>query len=529
MLALFAFAGCAKHETRVAAGTRDQILHIGNSSEPKDLDPNTFQAAVEWTIDSALFEGLVNIANDGDTILPGVAERWDISADGLVYTFHLRPDAQWSDGSPLTADDFLFSFRRVFTPSIAASTADQGYAIAGARDYATGRNPSPDSVGVRALDPRTFEIRLEHPAPYLLCVLGGAPFMPVPRHVIEKFGGATRAGTAWTRLGNIVSNGAFVLKSWQPHANLTVARNPRYWDRGRVRLNEVRFYPIESGDTEERAFRAGQLHVTFDLPPHKLSVYRDAKPPQLHVTPLLAVTYVIFNTNRPPFDNARVRRALSLAVDRDRLVANVLHESASPAHSLTRPGTGGYSPPVLADYDPLQARRLLAEAGYPGGVGFPQAELLSHPGGSSRQLAEALQQIWQRELGVRLEIAQQESKVMIDALEAKNYQVALTGYFYGMQAPEFILTLARSISPSNQSGWKNPVFDQAFTAADFASSVAARHAAFDQMEQLVHAEAPYAPIYSSNKCQLIHPSVRGWRDNALYVIDWRELSLETPK
>ena len=157
--------GCGRHKTRVAAGTRDQILHLGKGAEPKDLDPNTQVAAIEYTIMSALFEGLVVIAGDGETILPGVAERWEISADKLVYTFHLRSDARWSDGLPVTADDFLFSFRRVFTPSMAAGNAGVGYASAGASDYKTGKNTSPDSLGLRAVDARTFEIRLAHPAP----------------------------------------------------------------------------------------------------------------------------------------------------------------------------------------------------------------------------------------------------------------------------------------------------------------------------------------------------------------------------
>jgi oligopeptide transport system substrate-binding protein len=265
------------------------------------------------------------------------------------------------------------------------------------------------------------------------------------------------------------------------------------------------------------------------LPITKLGIYRETQPPQLHVTPLLASDYVVFNTTRPPFNDVRVRRALSLAIDRDRLVPAVLHESGSPAHSLTRPGTAGYSPRALPDCDPAEARRLLADAGFPGGTGFPRVEFLNHPSSPSPELAQALQQVWQRELGVRLEIVQQESKVIFDALESKNYQVALTGYFYGMQAPEFILTLARGGSPSNQSAWKNAAFDRAFTAAEFSTTAEGRHAAYDEMEQLVNAEAPYAPIYFSNQCQIVHPSVRGWRDNPLGIIDWRELSLEAAK
>jgi oligopeptide transport system substrate-binding protein len=526
---VFSSFGCGRHETRVAAGTRDQVLHLGNGAEPKDLDPNTQVATIEYNIMSALFEGLVVIAGDGETILPGVAERWEISPDGLVYTFHLRSEARWSDGAPVTADDFLFSFRRVFTPSIAAANADVGYAIAGASDFANGKNASPDSLGLRAVDARTFEIRLAHPAPYLFFVLGGAPFLPVPRHVVERHGGATRSGTPWTRPGNLVSNGCFVLKSWQPQVNVTVAKNPQYWDRAHVRLNEVRFYGIESTDSEERAYRAGELHLTYGTPLNKLAGYRGNAASPLHVTPMLWTNYAIFNTTRPPFDRLEVRRAFALAIDRERLVFGVLHESGSVAHAMTRPGTGGYSPPVLPDHDPAEARRLLAKAGYPGGAGLPKIEFLMRSGGAAVELAQVLQNNWQQELGVRIEIVQQESKTVLDAMGSKNYQAGLTGYFYGIPAAEFILTQGNGDSPSNWTGWKNPEFNRAFDAAKFARSTEARFAAYDQMERLIQAEAPYAPLFYVNQCNLIHPSVRGWRDNPFYAIDWRDLWLEAPK
>ena len=526
---LWGASGCRRPETRVAAGTRNQILHFGNGAEPKDLDPNTQVAAIEYTIISALFEGLVVVAGDGETMLPGVAERWEVSAEGLVYTFHLRADARWSDGAPVTADDFLFSFRRVFTPSIAASNVDTGFAIAGSMDFVAGKNTSPDSLGLRAIDARTFEIRLAHPAPHFLFVLAGAPFMPIPRHVVERFGGATVPGTPWTRAGNLVGNGPFVLKSWQPQVNVTVTKSPRYWDRAHVRLKEIRFYGIENADSEERVYRAGELHLTYQTPLSKLAVYRQNQNSPLHVTPMLWTNFVVFNTTRPPFDRAGVRRALALAIDRERLISGVLHESGSPAHSLTRPGTGGYTPPVMTDHDPAEARRLLTEAGYPGGAGFPKVEILTSAGSVSAEVAQVLQRNWQQELGVKIEIVQQEQKTTLDAMSSGHYQVGLTGYFYGTPAAEFILNQGLGSSPSNWAGWKNADYDQAFTAAKFAGSVEARRAAYDRMERLLNAEAPLAPIYFVNQCNLIHPDIRGWRDNSLYAIDWRDLWLEAPK
>ena len=518
--------GCAKRESQVDEAAREKILLFGNGSEPETLDPNIEAAAIENTIESALFEGLVNIAIDGATILPGVAESWDLSEDGLVYTFHLRGDARWSDGSPVTAEDFVFSFRRVFDPAMGCIVADTGYAIAGSTAYVTGSNAAPESLGVRAVDPRTFELRLEHPAPYILFIVGGAPYFPVPKAVVERYGGVHRRDSGWSRPGNLVSNGAFQLKSWVSNANVTVSKNPYYWDRAHVRLSEIRFFPTENPETEEHTYRSGGLHLTYRVPSSKLAVYRERRDPQFHVTPILGTWFTAFNVTRPPFDKVAVRRAFCLAIDRERLVPEVIHDQGSPAHSLTRPGTGDYTPPVSKDHDPDLARRLLAEAGYPGGAGFPEVEFTTRDSGSDPVMAEALQQVWLRELGVRVKIAQLESKVAINAFHSLDFSFGLTGYFYEEPSAEFILTLARGGSSSNMTGWRNEAFDREFTAAEKAQTHAAHSAAIDAMERIIQDEVPYSPIYFYNQCQLVHPRLRGWRGNPLQQVDWRELWLD---
>ncbi len=516
-------AGC-RRTTRVESGTRDQVLHFGNGEEPRDLDPASLQAAVEYVIDSALYEGLVNVANDGQTILPGVAESWDVSQDGRVYTFHLRRDASWSDGSRLTADDFVYSFRRAFTPTMACETASIGFGIQGARDFASGRSSSPDSIGVRAIDPQTLQVRLEQRQPYILVVLGGAPFEPVPRAVVERFGGGTHPGSAWTRPGNLVSNGAFILASWHANQDLVVVRNPHYWDRGRVRLREIHFYPTDDADSEELAYRSGQLHVTHSLPESRIAGYRLHAESQLHISPELQTAYLLFNTARPPFNDARVRRALSLAIDRDRIVPLVRHETATPAHSLTRPGTGGYSPPSVADYNSAQARALLAEAGYPGGAGFPPADL-KLSGRRAQVFGEALQQAWQKVLGVRIAIAQEEQKAMFSDGGAGNFQIIEMSYFYGVNAPESILAIQKGDSPQNYTRWNAPEYERAYARACAAASEAERRAAFDAMEEILSVQAPIIPLFFINQPFLVSTQVKGWRDNTIGQIDWRELWL----
>jgi oligopeptide transport system substrate-binding protein len=520
-VAFVSVAGC-RRESRVESGARGQILHLGNGAEPKALDPGQMEAEVEYTIESALFEGLTNIANDGETILPGVAERWDVSPDGKTYTFHLRPDARWSDGSPVTADDFAFAFRRVFTPTLLSQGNIGGFPIVGAQETMGGQNVP---LGVRALDARTLQIQLKFPTPYILYIVAGAPFDPVPRAVVEKFGDPYRAGSPWSRPGNMVSNGAFQLTAWRPNQDVIVTRNPYYWDQARVRLKEVHFYPTDNVESEERSFRTGDLHLTYRLPASKIAVYQDRHDPQLRITPQLDSVFVFFNTKKRPFDDVRVRRAFALAIDRDRIVPLVTHGEFSPGHALTRPGTAGYQPAPVVDYLPDEARRLLAQAGFPGGAGFPAVNLRNRQG-NKNLLAEALQEAWRRVLGVSVGIEVEEQKVFFSDMEARNYDLALHSFFYGIQAPETMLMMVLPDSPGNFADWKSPAFAEAFRDANEAPVPGARRAAYDRMERLIQDEAAYVPFAYHNQAHLISPMVKGWRENALYVIDWREIWLE---
>jgi oligopeptide transport system substrate-binding protein len=302
-----------------------------------------------------------------------------------------------------------------------------------------------------------------------------------------------------------------------------VTPNPNYWDRGRIRLREVHFLPMSDAAAEERAFRAGELHVTWSLPEERIAAYRDRPGSVLHVAPQLHTSYILFNTARRPFDDVRVRRAFSLCIDRDRLIPTITHGAADPAHSLTRPGTAGYRPPPCADFDPAEARRLLAAAGHAGGAGLPPVALSI--AGKGTHLAEALQEAWSRELGVRVEIQTQEEKVLFDSLDSGNFQFAQMGFFYAVNAPETILMIPLGDSRWNTTRWKSPAYDAAFRAAGNADNDKDRFAAFDTMERILRDEAPFSPLLFPNQANLISPLVHGWRDNPLWAIDWRELSL----
>ena len=527
---LLLLAGCARHETAVESGTRDQVLHLGNHDEPADLDPHTNNGASTGIILTSLFEGLVSYSNDGVTILPGVAERWDISADRLTYTFHLRANARWSNGEPVTAQDFRDSFLRVLDPALGCEQSNQAFPIVGARAFAEGRSTDPNSVGIRAPDAHTFITILSHPAPYWLGILAqNGPLYPVNLKSVDANGGRHVRGGAWTKPGLLVGNGPFILAEWRPNAVIRVVRNPQYWDAAHVRLREVRFYPTDDENAEERSYRAGQLHITYRLPVAKVAVYEHERPDELQISPELRTSYLTFNVTRAPFTDPRVRRAFSLAVNREQLVRATLGRLATPAYAMIRPGTGGYTPPAEARFDPAEARRLLAAAGYPGGAGLPKVEFtLNGNTGITLLIAAALQEMWVQNLGVAVNVQPAEFKVYLSTLREKQFQLLLDGWGYGIDDPRDLLQETTTGDPNNDSAWSNPTCDAAFAASEATPVPAERHAAFDAMEGLLAREVPYAPLFYNNQGFLLHPSVHGWRNNPLHTIDWRALWLEGP-
>jgi oligopeptide transport system substrate-binding protein len=527
--ALF-LASCAKHETAVDAGLRTQTLHLGNSAEPPDLDPHTNNASAVDLICTALFEGLVRLESDGVSIRPGVAERWEISPDGLTYTFHLRADAKWSNGDAVTADDFFAAFRRFLEPKLGCEGVSLINALAGARDYVEGRNKDFASVGVKAPDPRTLVLQLQYRAPYFLTVVSDSHLSPLHQPSLDRFNGRDQRGGKWTQPGNLVSNGPFVLKEWLPNQVVAVAKNPRYWDAGRVKLNEIRFYPIEDGASEERAYRTGQLHVTYSLPFNKLAAYSQRQAPELRLSPTLRADYVTFSTQRPPFNDARVRRAFALAIDREQLAATILKGRGTPAYSFVPAGAGGYTLPPFSRYDPVEAKKLLREAGFPDGAGFPTVEYtLNSRNEDVLTLAQALQQMWQQTLGVKVTLAPTEFKVWLDLLRTKSFAMTADTWSMGFNDPAEMLPLAVTGDPNNDAGWSNARYDAAFPFVNTAPNDAARREAIIACEKIIAEEAPYAPVFKELRAQLMHPSVRGWIGTPLQRVDWTAISLEAPK
>lgn len=529
-LALLAlFAGCARRTTLVEQGNRAGILHVGNGAEVQSLDPHIAGGTVDQNVLSALFEGLVTLDEQTFQPRPGAAERWELSPNGLVYTFHLRRDGHWSNGDPLTAQDFLFSFRRVLSPALASEYKDVLYPIKNAAAYANGRLTDFAQVGCRALDDFTVEITLEHPTAYFLSVLRTNVAFPVHAPSVTRDGTRPDDRTAkWTRVAPFVSNGPFRLREWKDHQHVAAEKNPHYWCAGQVRLNGILFYPSESTQSQELAFRAGQLHTTWDVPLSKIDAYKSAQPPALRMEPYFESYFLRFNVTRPPFNDVRVRRALALAIDRDAIVKNVLRGGQTPATALTPPGFAGYAPLKLVAHDVASAKRLLAEAGFPDGRGFPAFELVTLASELNQRIAEAVQQMWHRDLGLDATISQKEFKVLLQVVDnaVLDYAVARGRWIAEYPNPLTYLAIFTSGSGINCTGYADPAYDSQLATAATAPSPPARLAALQRAETHLLEQMPIAPIYWGARTTLVAPSVRGWKNSPLGFHNYQDVWLE---
>jgi oligopeptide transport system substrate-binding protein len=521
-------AGCGRRETPVDAGIRDGTLLVGNAAEPGDLDPQTATVLNDQIIQMALFEGLTALDEETTKPVPAAAERWESSPDGLTWTFHLRDGLQWSNGEPLTAGDFLAAWHRILNPRFAAENAWYFFPVRNAEAYNAGRITDPASVGLAAPDDRTLVVTLAHPTPYLPALVSLPAWFPVNPRVVAKFGGLETRGTAWTRPGNLVSNGPFRLQAWVPNDRIVVEKNPHHWEAARTRLQRIVFFPIENPDVEERNFRAGQLHVTFNLPLSRLASWREHDPARLRLDPQQQINFLRFNVTRAPLADARVRRALALAVDRDTLARTVLQGSRLPAHAMTPPGTGGYTARAVIGTDFAAARRLLAEAGFPGGAGLPVLDLQCRNNELSPRLAEALQAIWQRELGVRAAISPVEQKTWVQNQQTLNYGITLAAWTADYPDPLTYLGLFTGDSSYNWTGWKNAAYDDLMAKAALTLDPDRRFEIFQQAESLLLQEAPVTPVFLGAQTYLIHPAVHGWVPAPLVFRRFQYVTLGEP-
>ena len=517
---------CGSGESNVESGNRDGILHYGNGAEPQGLDPHVVTGVPENHIVRALFEGLA--VKNPETLEPepGVAERWDISKDGTVYTFYLNPNAKWSNGETMTASDYVWSWNRALHPDTGSLYAYMLYPIVNSEAYSKREITDFNEVGVKALDDHTLQVTLNAPTPYFLQLMDHYSTFAVHPETLLKHGKMTDRFTPWTRVDNIVSNGPFKLEEWSLNRRIIIKKSEHYWDRDNVALKGVYFYPTENVISEERMFRAEQLHYTAVVPLDKIPDYRQRPDSPYVQAAYLGTYYYLVNTDRPPVDNVLVRRALSYALDRDTLTRTVLQDTAIPAYSITPPDTLGYNPPQLFDYDPAKARELLAEAGYPNGQGWPGLEIIYNTQEAHRKIAVAVQQMWKRELNVDVTISNQEWKVYLNSVSQREFQIARRGWIGDYVDANNFLDLFITDGGNNNTGYASEEFDDIIlNLAPKAQTRDERYGLFYKAETMMMNEMPIIPIYTYTSKHLIHPSVEGIYPNLMDSLNLKYVKL----
>ena len=519
-------SACGTGESNVTQGNRDGILHYGNGAEPQGLDPHVVTGVPENHLIRALFEGLA--VKNPVTLEPepGVAERWTFNEDRSVITFYLNPNAKWSNGEQVTADDFVWSWNRALHPETGNLYAYMLYPVKNAEAYAKGDVSEFSEVGVKALDETTLEVTLNAPTPYFIQLMDHYSTFAVHPETLLKFGKMTDRFTPWTRVGNIVSNGAFVLEDWALNRHIKMIKNQEYWDKDNVSLNGVVFYPTENEVSEERMFRVEQLHRTEGVPLDKVPVYRAIPESPYMQDPYLGTYYYLVNIDRPPVDDVRVRQALSMSLDREQLARTVMQEVVIPAYSITPPGTLGYQPPKLFDFDPEKARQLLAEAGYPNGEGWPGLDIIYNTNEAHRKIAVAVQQMWKKYLNVDITISNQEWKVYLNAVSQRDFQVARRGWIGDYVDPNNFLDLFITDGGNNNTGFANDYYDEMILQlAPRAPTEEERFAIFHEAETLLMQQMPIIPIYTYATRHLVHPSVEGMSANLMDSLNLKYVKL----
>jgi len=487
LLFLLLLAGCAPQ--------RKADLVIINGTEPETLDPAIMTGQPEGRLAIALFEGLT--ANDPKTssAIPGVAERWDISPDGKTYTFHLRR-CQWSNGDPITARDFVWSWQRTLSPKTASEYAYQLFYVNNAEEFNSGKLTDFSQVGVRAPNDHTLVVELHDPTPFFLDLCAFPTLSPIHRGCFERW------GDDWIKAGKLVSNGPFVLDSWRINDKIRLRRNPNYWNTANVRLEVVDVLPVGSAATALNLYLTGDADIIWDkglIPSYLLDELR--KRPDCHTFGYLGSYFYRFNCTRKPFDDPRVRRALTLAVDRERIVTRITKGGEKPATHLTPPGIPGYESPPGLGHDPEKARAELAAAGFPDGKGFPRFKILYNASGGgaasvNEQVAVEIKDMWQKTLGIQCDLVNQEWKVYLNSMSNLDYDVCRASWIGDYNDPNTFMDMFVTGGGNNRTGWSHKRYDELIRAAGRELDVANRWKIFQEAEALLcREESPILPIY----------------------------------
>lgn len=507
-MATSSFSSFAAHVPDGTKLAKKQELVRGNGSEVATIDPAKIEGTPGSAVARDLYEGLVS-EDDYGKIIPGVAKTWE-TKDNKTFTFHLRHDAKWSNGDPVTAHDFVYSWQRAVDPATASpyswylemTTMQNAAAIIdGKKDKST--------LGVKALDDYTLQVQLDTPVPYFVKMMAHTTMMPVNKKVVEKW------GNDWTKPEHFVGNGAFKLEKWIINERMVLVRNKEYWDNAHTVLNKVTYLPIENQNAEMNRFLSGELDFTDDVPLEQYRRLKKQHPKELRTVGNLATYYYGFNTTRKPFNDARVRRALSYAINRDIIAKAILGQGQKPAYTMTPEITAGFDAPMPAYAKWTQkervakAKELLKEAGYDKSHPL-NFTLLYNTNENHKKIATAIQSMWKKELGVNVELENQEWKTFLDTRRDRNYDVTRAGWNGDYNEASTFLSLMQSNNASNDQGYNSKEYDGVMAKAMKSTSEAERTKLYSQAEKILARDMPIAPIYQYVKTRLVSTQVGGY-------------------
>lgn len=500
------------------------VLHRGNGAEPETLDIHKSSGVPEANIQRDLFEGLVTEAADG-AIIAGVAEQWEVSEDQLQWTFTLRKAAKWSDGSPVTAHDFVYAWQRALDPETGSDYAFILWSIKNAEAISKGEIKALGELGVKADGDHTLIVTLQQPTPYFLGLLTHHMAYPMPKSVIEKH------GNKWTRAGNLVSNGAYQLAEWQPQSHIKLIKNAHYYQSDTVELNEVFYYPTEDKSSELKRFRAGELDITEDVPSDQIAWVKKKLPEAFHNSPYIGTYYYALNLEQPPFkDNVNLRKALMLALDRDILTEKVSKAGEIPAWSWVPDGLQDYEQQTITEKALAKKERealaldLYQQAGFSKDKPL-EIELLYNTSDNHKKIAVAVSAMWKKVLGVKTTLRNEEWKVYLNSRTQRNFQVIRAGWIGDYADPYTFLSLFKSdVGSMNPSVYKSKAFDELIKKAEVEIDSAKRMTLMQQAEQVLMEAMPIIPIYHYTTQHLVSPKLKGWEDNVMDIHPSRFLS-----
>jgi oligopeptide transport system substrate-binding protein len=577
LLAPLLFLGCS------SKAEDPNTIVINNATEVQTLDPGIEKGQPEYRVTIALFEGLTVYDPKDLSVKPGISEKWDISDDGTAYTFHLR-DAKWSNGDPVTARDFEWSWKRVLDPALGSEYVEQiSTYLKNARAYFNGasadltlrgwkdttpeqrakdakslpdlvqkRHAAPlkallssetdaavvgplrqaveeagkhddvtiDQVGVRAKDDKTLVVTLEAPTAYFLDLTAFFTYFPVHPPTVQKH------GKDWTRAGTMVCNGPYVLKEWKLKDYMLLVKNPSYWDAANVPDQKLKLLPIENQTTAFNLYEKGRIHWLTDVPREYIEEL--VKRPDYHSGPFLTTYFYGCNVTKGVTKDKRVRQALSRAIDKQKIVKYILRAGELPADSLVPPGLSGYTPPKTASYDPEAARKLLAEAGYPDGKGFPKIEILYNTLESHKKIAAAIQEMWRQELKIDVELRNVEWKIYLDMQSRLEFDVIRRAWVADYNDPNTFLDMFTTTNGNNNTGFSNADYDRIIAAAGRERDPAKRMKLLADAEAILMEELPVFPIYFYVTKNMWKPEVTGIHDNVRDTHPYNRIRLSGP-